>query len=259
MHRSEAGDATSPAFLQALLFDFDGTIAETERNGHRVAYNRAFAECGLDWEWDVARYGELLAVAGGKERMRHFVANERPDAPSGAELDGLIARVYAAKQRHFAALAPVIALRPGVQRLMCEAHAAGVPVAIATTAAPSGVEAVLARDPEVRATVALIAAGDVVAHKKPAPDIYRWALEKLGVSPACAVALEDSAIGLNAARAAGLTTIVTVSEYTAGEEFAGAAAVLSDLGEPGRPAAVLAGAAPAHGVVDLAFLRTLSR
>ena len=257
MHRSEAGDATSPAFLQALLFDFDGTIAETERNGHRVAYNRAFAECGLDWEWDVARYGELLAVAGGKERLRHFVAVERPDAPHGAALDALIERVYAAKQRHFAALAPAIPLRPGVRRLIDEARAASVPVAIATTAAPSGVEAVLARDPALRASVALIAAGDVVAHKKPAPDIYVWSLERLGVAPEHAVALEDSAIGLRAARAAGLTTIVTVSEYTADESFAGAAAVLSDLGEPGRPARALAGAVPARGVVDLAFVRAL--
>jgi HAD superfamily hydrolase (TIGR01509 family) len=220
----------SPAVLRGLLFDFDGTIAETERFGHRVAYNRAFAELGLDWSWDEALYGELLAVAGGQERLRHFVETRRPDQAGIAGAEGFYERVHRVKGEHFARLAAEVPLRPGVLRLVAEAQAAGIAVGIATTAARAGVDALLELHPVLAAAVATIVAGEDVPRKKPAPDAYLVAMERLGlVAPEC-VAFEDSHVGLQAALAAGLSTVVTPSDYTAGEDFSGAAAVLPDLG-----------------------------
>ncbi len=244
---------------KAILFDFDGTIAETERLGHRVAYNEAFAQSGLDWVWDDALYGELLAVGGGKERIALYLDRYRSDGSAYGDGDrpGFIAALHARKQRIFDTLVDRIAFRPGVQRLVREAHAAGIRLGIATTAAAAGVDALLARDPEFRDAFDVIAAGDVVPHKKPAPDIYLYALERLGVTARQCVAVEDAQIGLRAARAAGITTLVTVSDYTRDHDFTGAAAVLGDLGEPGRPTSTLAGTAPAHGIVDLVYLREL--
>jgi HAD superfamily hydrolase (TIGR01509 family) len=243
--------------LHAILFDFDGTIAETERLGHRVAYNRAFAELGLDWEWDDALYGELLAVGGGKERIARYLDRYRTDGGAYADRPALIARIHERKQQIFGTLVETIAFRPGVRRLVREAGATGVRLAIVTTAAQTGVDALLARDPEFRDAFELIAAGDVVPHKKPAPDIYRYALERLELSAAQCVAIEDAAIGLRAGRAAGIVTLVAQSDYTAGEDFAGAAAVLSDLGEPEAPVRTLAGPPPPRGFVDIAYLSSL--
>lgn len=243
--------------LAALLFDFDGTIAETERLGHRVAYNAAFAQSGLDWVWDDALYGELLAVGGGKERIAHYIDNYRTDGASILERAELITQLHERKQKVFDTLGGTMPFRPGLQRLVREARAAGVPVAIVTTAARAGVDAVLARDPKLRAAFSFIAAGDVVPNKKPAPDIYRYVVERLGVDARNCIAVEDAPIGLHAARAAGIVTLVTVSEYTRFKDFTGAAAVLSDLGEPDAPARTIAGSVPLGGVVDLAYLRDL--
>jgi len=242
--------------LRALVFDFDGTIAETERDGHRLAYNAAFEELALPWRWDERTYGALLATAGGKERLRGFIATERPEL-SPAAVAALAAEIHEVKRRKFGAIASRLAFRPGVRRLVSEARAAGVALAIATTAAPDGVAAMLANDAALRDAFAAISAGDVVAQKKPAPDIYLHALDALGVAAAAAVAFEDSAIGVRAARAAGLATIVTPSVYTADESFAGAAAVLSDLGEPGAAVTTLAGPPPPRGFVDLAYVGAL--
>jgi HAD superfamily hydrolase (TIGR01509 family) len=244
--------------LRALLFDFDGTIAETERFGHRVAYNRAFAQLGLDWDWDEKLYGELLAVAGGKERVRHFIERHGPRLPPDADPQRLAEEIHQVKAEHFTALAPAIPLRPGVLRLAREARDAGIAIGIVTTAAEAGVAAVLNAHPEFGASIGLIAAGDVVARKKPAPDIYRWALERLALAARDCLAVEDSAVGLQAALAAGVPAIVTVSDYSAGETFAGAAAVFSSLGDPGVPAHALQGPEPAAGVVDLDLLRRLT-
>ncbi len=242
--------------LAALLFDFDGTIAETERLGHRVAYNAAFAQLGLDWNWDAELYGQLLSIAGGKERMAYYLEHHRPHERH-ADRAALIAAVHERKQQIFRPLASSIPLRPGVRRLVLEAKAAGLRVAIATTAAPDGVAALFAGDSELRAAFDLIAGGDVVPAKKPAPDIYRYAIKRLNVTPDVCLAVEDTAIGLQSARAAGVATLVTVSEYSRGEDFSGAAAVLSDLGEPGAPAHTLAGPPPPHGLADVAYAREL--
>jgi HAD superfamily hydrolase (TIGR01509 family) len=245
--------------LDAILFDFDGTIAETERLGHRVAYNAAFAQLGLDFTWDTALYGELLAVGGGKERIAHYLDRYRNGGREYGDRAELIAAVHERKQKIFSTLAASIALRPGIRRIVREARAAGLRLAIVTTAARTGVDAVLDRDPELRVAFDLIAAGDIVPRKKPAPDIYMHVLAELGAQARRCIALEDASIGLQAARAAGIATLVTVSEYTRDEDFSGAAAVLSDLGEPGLPPEVVAGPPPPAGIVDVAYLASLAR
>lgn len=242
--------------LRALIFDFDGTIAETERDGHRLAYNAAFENLALPWRWDVPTYGALLATAGGRERVRGFIERERPDMDA-TQLDALAADVHAAKRRAFERFAGGLAIRPGVRRLIREARECGLKIAIATTAAPDGVGAVLTKDPLLATAFDAISAGDVVPHKKPAPDVYHHALAALGVRSAEAVAFEDSALGTRAALAAGLVTVVTPSVYTADESFAGAAAIVSDLGEPGAFATVLAGPSLPRGIVDVDYLRAL--
>ncbi|MFO8155957.1 MAG: HAD family hydrolase [Pseudomonadota bacterium] len=224
--------------LEALLFDVDGTLADTERDGHRVAFNRAFAEAGLDWHWSVPLYGELLAVTGGKERIRRYLEAHRPDVRLPEDADGYIAELHAAKTRHYTGMLAegAIPLRPGVERLLREARDAGLRLGIATTTTPENVTALMTHALGAAALdwFEVIAAGDVVPAKKPAPDIYDYALEQLGVSPAAALAVEDSDPGLQSARAAGLTTVITVNDYTRAQDFTDAVAVLSDLGEPGH-------------------------
>ena len=237
-----------------MIFDFDGTIAETERFGHRVAYNEAFEELGLDDRWDEASYGDLLTTAGGRERLERYFAAVRP-AMSPSEVASLARRVHETKRRRFAAIGPLLAPRPGVERFVREARAAGIRTAIATTASPDGVNAFFAGHGALGASFDVVVAGDDVPHKKPAPDIYLLALERLGCPPGDAVAIEDSAIGLQAALAAGVATIVTASGYTRDESFARAVVVLGDLGEPDRPADVFAGRTPPLGFVDVAFAR----
>ena len=247
---------------KALLFDVDGTLADTERDGHRVAFNRAFAEAGLDWVWDVPLYGELLAVTGGKERIRHYVDRYRPDDRRPAGFDDLVVRLHTEKTRHFTALVSEagIPLRPGVRRLLDEARRAGVRLAIATTTTPENVSALLrhALQPDPEGWFDIIGAGDVVAKKKPAPDIYFYVLERLGLPAEMCVAFEDSENGLRSSLAAGLTTIVTVNDYTRSHDFRGAAIVLDQLGEPDQPCRVLAGPSlNGGGVVNLATVGML--
>jgi HAD superfamily hydrolase (TIGR01509 family) len=243
--------------LRALLLDFDGTVAETERYGHRVAYNEAFAELKLDWRWDEELYGKLLSVAGGKERLRHYLARYRPELLDNVARSGLIEKIHDAKARHFATLAASIPLRPGVLRLVREARAASLVIAITTTASELGVGALLGQRQELSSMIDLIAGSEAVERKKPAPDVYLWALDRLGLAAGNCVAIEDSNAGLRAALAAGLTTVVTVSDYTAEEDFTGASAVLSNLGEVNARARSLRGPKPPDGIVDLAFLQTL--
>ncbi len=239
---------------RALIFDVDGTLAETEEL-HRQAFNETFAAELLPWVWDRVAYRRLLDVAGGKERIAHFLASQ----PGGAErAAGRIAELHAAKTQRYTALAAVGApLRPGVARLIMETRQAGVRLAIATTTSLPNVEALLgsAFGPDAMALFDIVGAGDVVPAKKPAPDIYCHVLERLGLPAGACVAFEDSTNGVKAARGAGLATVVTPGIYTEGDDFTGALAVLSDLGEPDAPYRHLAGAGASDTMVTLETLR----
>ncbi|MDX8401036.1 MAG: HAD-IA family hydrolase [Mariprofundaceae bacterium] len=241
------------AELKYLLWDVDGTLADTERDGHRVAFNLAFEEAGLARRWDVPTYGELLAVTGGKERIRHDI--ERGDMPPMD--DAQIAALHARKTERYQALIASgrIPLRPGVRRVLEEAWEAGVTLGVATTTTPAALEALIEHSlgAEWFDRFAVLAAGDIVPAKKPAPDIYLHAMEKLGAEPAETLAMEDSGNGWKAAAAAGLRCVVTINDYTKDQDFAGADLVVSELGEPDLPPVRVLD--NPHGLRDLHHVR----
>ncbi len=248
--------------LAALIFDVDGTLAETERDGHRVAFNEAFAACGLDWHWDDATYARLLGVTGGMERMLAWWAGLQPQPPrpeAVAAMREALRPVHQEKTRRYADRVALghVQLRPGIARLLREAHRVGMRLAIASTTVPANVETLLRLTigPEAPGWIEQLSAGDMVPRKKPAPDIYLHALEHLGLEANQVLALEDSQLGLSAARSAGLRCIVTRALYTEGEDFSGAWAELDQLGEPGEPGRGHIDGRPWQGVVDVATLR----
>jgi HAD superfamily hydrolase (TIGR01509 family) len=246
--------------LTTLLFDVDGTLAETEEI-HRAAFNQAFEQAKLGWHWSTALYAQLLAVTGGKERIRYFIDTQLPGFEAPVQLDEYIASLHAAKTAIFTRIvsAGEVALRPGVRRLLSEARAEGLRLGVATTTTPANVIALLKHSlgADAESWFEVIAAGGVVANKKPAPDIYFYAMEKLGVDPGECLAFEDSENGLHSARRAGLQTLVTVSQYSRGQDFSGAALVLDQLGEPDQPFQVIAGDADAYRYVCVDLLRDL--
>lgn len=213
--------------LQALIFDVDGTLAETEEL-HRRAFNETFAAAGLGWHWSREDYRRLLRTTGGKERIARHVAEIGADP---ARLD--IPALHRAKTDRYTALvaAGAIALRPGVADLLDRARATGLRLAVATTTSRPNVDALIAATlgKPADAVFDVLACGDEVAAKKPAPDVYVLALERLGLPPAAALAFEDSRNGLLSALGAGLRCVVSPSAYTAGEDFSGAACVLPDV------------------------------
>ena len=246
--------------LTTLLFDVDGTLADTEEI-HRQSFNKAFRQAGLDWEWSQELYGELLSVTGGKERIKHFLATHRPDFEPPLKLDEYVAGLHAAKTECYtrAMASGELPLRPGVLRLLGEAREAGLRLGIATTTTPANVTALLQHSisPDAIDWFEVIAAGSVVPAKKPAPDIYHYAMQAMDVSPDECLAFEDSANGLRSALDAGLETLVTVNHYTESHDFTGAAMVVDRLGEPDVPMKVLAGMECDKPFIDIDCLRRL--
>ena len=229
--------------LKALIFDVDGTLADTEINGHRVAYNKTFSELGLDWQWSPELYGDLLSVSGGKQRMRYYVKKYAPPLPAKPDLDTLISDIYSRKTQVFKEMliSGALPLRTGVKRLFREAMDAGLRLAIATTTAPSNVKYLISSNlgEEALDWFDIIAAGDIVPNMKPSPEIYQLVLEEMGWDPTDCLAFEDSYNGVQSALGAGLPVIITITDYTSDEDFSGADLVLSSLGDPNQPAELI--------------------
>jgi beta-phosphoglucomutase-like phosphatase (HAD superfamily) len=220
--------------LQALIFDIDGTFANTEE-AHRCAFNEAFQQHGLGWHWNELEYAELLRTTGGKERLGAYV--DRLDAPLDEKraFRARIGAIHATKTDLYTqrVCSGAVPLRDGVARLIQEARSAGVTLAIATTTTLPNIEALLKTNLgfDSPSLFRVIGAGDQVSRKKPAPDIYEWVLRQLALPVSNCIAIEDSAHGLVAAQGAGLFTLVTPSYWTQSEDFSSADWVLPSLSE----------------------------
>ena len=247
--------------LQALIFDVDGTLADTERDGHRVAFNRAFEKAGLDWNWSVELYGKLLQVTGGKERIKFYLDNFNTEFEKPDNLDEFVADLHKSKTAFYTQLLSegAIPLRTGVKRLINEARDAGMRIAIATTTTPANVTALLehALDEDSESWFEVIAAGDIVPAKKPAADIFEYALKEMDITPDACLAFEDSRNGILSSTGANLKTIVTVNGYTHNDDFSKAAVVLDNMGEPDKAFTVLQGNAFGYDYLNLESLKAI--
>ena len=237
----------------ALILDCDGVLADTELHGHLVAFNQTFEEFGLPVRWSVDDYKQKVLIGGGKERLASLLTPEFVAAAGlPADAEGQRAAVAAWHRRKTEIYAELVASgavppRPGVARVVAEALDAGWPVAVASTSAEPSVRVTLERAVGAENAQAVsVFAGDIVPHKKPAPDIYLLALDSLGLPADRAVVVEDSRNGLLAATGAGITCMITVNDFTAAEDFSEAALVVSSLGDPGgERTEVLANRSPA--------------
>lgn len=231
--------------LEAILFDCDGVLADTERDGHRPAFNQAFRNNNINEEWDVERYGKLLEIGGGKERMTaHWNEVGWPDAipQSDEERKNKVKELHLEKTDIFMTLIDEgsIPLRPGVLRIVDDAIANGVRLACCSTSNEKAVSNLIRTlMGDERSSKFQVFAGDMVKAKKPAPDVYNMAVESMGLDKSRCVIVEDTHIGVGAAVAAGISCIVTVSSYSKGEDFTGAQLVVDELGDDAQTGVTL--------------------
>lgn len=258
--------------LKALLFDVDGTLADTEPQGHLPAYNRAFRDLGLDWKWSKPLYRELLLQPGGRERIDHYIEKHEPELGAHEEevardRSAWVSELHQLKSKHFRRRLKSghVTLRPGVRRLMLEAVGQGLQLAIVTNASKASLKPFLVHTlgEELRQHISVIVSGSQVANKKPAPDVYLLACEKLGRQAHECIALEDSAMGMQSAKSAGIPVVITVNADTQHQDFSQALLVVDKLGEPDDPLTLLHHGVPmpgnAPGHVDLQLLQALLR
>jgi HAD superfamily hydrolase (TIGR01509 family) len=221
--------------LKALIFDVDGTLADTEKDGHRVAFNMAFKKAGLDWDWDDALYGQLLAVTGGKERIKYYLEEFNTKFTKPEDFTNFVANLHASKTQFYMQLMDkgLVPLRVGVEKLIQQARDEGLRLAIATTTTPANVTALLHNTLGKGSEdwFEVIAAGDIVPAKKPAADIFIYALEQLKLSASECLAFEDSENGLKSSKGAGLKTVVTINDYTKDQDFSNADLILDQFGD----------------------------
>jgi HAD superfamily hydrolase (TIGR01509 family) len=253
------------ATLEAVVFDVDGTLVDSERHGHRVAFNRAFEAFDLPYRWDEDLYGDLLHVTGGQRRIDGYLAGQ---GVAEADRARLAPELHARKTEILISMVDdgAVEVRPGVTRLLAELADAGTRLAVGTTGSRGWVERLLRRLLPATAWDVVVT-GDDVAARKPDPEVFLLALERLALKrlgpagPGGVVVIEDSGEGLAAATGAGLRCVVVVNGYTAGHDLAGADLVLDGFGEPGAPAQVLADphGTGSDGILDSVLLRTLLR
>jgi HAD superfamily hydrolase (TIGR01509 family) len=231
--------------LQAILFDCDGVLAETERDGHRVAYNRAMSDLGVPGAWGLEEYGELVKISGGKERLKAYFNKYPENFPAGQFDPEMIQRIYLKKTEIFKTMVNEGALpaRSGIARLVTEAHNAGILLFVCSTSHKESVQALIIHNygKECLDWFTELFCGDIVARKKPAPDIYNLARDKYKLDPNCCFVIEDSRNGLLAAKGAGMHCLITKSFYAVNEDFSEADMVVSCLGDPGGEEAHIIG------------------
>jgi len=229
--------------LQAILFDCDGVLAETERDGHRIAYNKAFEAKGLDIRWDALIYSDLVRISGGKERMRHYFEQNSGHLAEDHFNEALIQELYQIKTEYFKDILRrgILPCREGISRIIAQAHSDSTLLFVCSTSHKESVETLIASNmgQEYLGYFTDLLCGDIVPHKKPAADIYLLAKEKYGLNPKKCVVIEDSRNGLLAAKGAGMNCLVTPSFYTQNEDFSEADAIISTLGDDTTPAKLI--------------------
>ena len=246
--------------LEAVIFDVDGTLADTE-DVHRLAFNRAFEEFDLDWNWTPKLYEELLRISGGRERITYYGADLAQQFPHRDAFNQFVRKLHGVKTQIYAEMlnAGEVPLRPGVERLLGEIRAADLTLAIATSSTYSNLKTLLDRNlpTDWASWFSAIVTCDTVDEKKPSPAVYQAVLDRLQINPDYAVALEDTVNGCLAATGAGLTTVITTHFFTRRHHFPNAALVVNGIGEPDQPFTVIHGDAGGHTMVDCELLERL--
>lgn len=246
--------------LQGIIFDVDGTLVDTEEF-HRQAFNEAFSEFNLGWDWSREEYTELLAISGGRERIRAYGESHLQPRLQAPALRELALKIHTRKSAIYRdkLCNGHIGLRPGVLRLLENARASGVHCAIATSTSTFNVETLMhhALDRSLAEYFEAVVTSDIVVDKKPSPAVYQFAMAELGLAPDQCVAIEDTASGNRAALAAGLKTVITTHQFTRHHDFTGASLILDELGDPRQPFTVQKGNAHGAQFVDITLLDTL--